>query len=242
MTSLGRHAAAIAALPGDIASLTAWLQERFIHEAWADQYGVDVGEDPDTVHVRGVEDLLDLAGDGAKVPTMCRGYSVLLAAMLRLHGVPAQARCGFATYFQPGWYESHWTVRYGDGRWADPQLDDLQRDFLGITFDPLDLPAGAFLTGRQAWRLVREGGADAEAFGHSAEQKGEWFVAGDVLKDRVAEQGVAALPWDAWDPMPGPGDEIDLALFDDYAAGRRPVSVPARVSNKRRGRFEDLCG
>ncbi|SNY44612.1 hypothetical protein [Paractinoplanes atraurantiacus] len=223
-----------------VAEITRFLQEHYIHEAWADQYGVDVGPDPDSLHVRRPGDLLALAKPGEKVATMCQGYSEMLASLLRERGIEAQARCGFATYFQKGWYEDHWIVEYGDGKWADAQIDDLQRGVLGIDFDTLDLPPGAFVTGPEAWQLVRAGKADPDTFGHDEEFKGDWFVAGDVLKDLVARQGVATLPWDAWDPMPGPGEEIDVDLFDGLAAGTRVASVPAKVLNKRRGRFEDL--
>jgi hypothetical protein len=254
MTSLGRHTAAVAALPGDLASLTRVVQGLFIHERWASKYGVDVGDDPDTVHLRRVEDLLDAVGDrpldeprepAQRVPTMCRGLSVLLVAMLRAHGVEARARSGFATYFIDGWFEDHWVVEYRSGdqwRRADPQLDALQREALGITFDPLDLPAGSFVPGGDAWRLIRDGRADPSCFGLSnTGMAGEWFVAGEVVLDLAARQGVEALPWDAWDPMPGPDDVVDVALFDAYAAGTAtPPPVPARVLNTRRRRLEDL--
>ncbi|MCA2211786.1 transglutaminase-like domain-containing protein [Wangella sp. NEAU-J3] len=32
----------------------------------------------------------------------CRHFAVLACALLRHRGIPARARCGFATYFQPG--------------------------------------------------------------------------------------------------------------------------------------------
>ncbi|MEU8816856.1 hypothetical protein [Actinoplanes sp. NPDC048796] len=223
-----------------VAEITRFLQDHYIHEAWADAYGVDVGPDPDSIHVRRPGDLLALARPGEKVATMCQGYSEMLALRLRERGIPAQARCGYATYFQKGWYESHWVVEYGDGRWADAQIDDLQRGALGIDFDTLDLPPGAFLTAPEAWQLVRRGDADPDTFGHDAEWKGDWFIAGDVPKDLVTRQGVATLPWDEWDPMPGRDEEIDVALFDALAAGTRVAAVPTKVFNQRRGRFEDL--
>jgi len=66
----------------------------------------------------------------------CRDFSTLLTAMLRHKGVPARARCGFATYFAPNHYEDHWVCQYwksGDDRWVivDAQLDSLQRGVLG---------------------------------------------------------------------------------------------------------------
>ncbi|GAA0498003.1 hypothetical protein Ade02nite_53480 [Paractinoplanes deccanensis] len=230
------------------------MQGLFLHERWAQRYGVEHSpEELEAVHLRRAEDLLDAAlqRDGrpldvarepaGRLPAMCRNLSVVLVAMLRAHGIEARARAGFATYFIPGWYEDHWVVELGDGRWVDPQIDDVQRAALGITFDPLDMPAGAFVPGPDAWRLLR-GGADPASFGLSGSGlAGEWFVAGDVLYDLAAVGGVETLPWDTWDPMPGPDDEVDVALFDAYAEGRAaPPPVPAKVLNTRRGRVEEL--
>lgn len=92
----------------------------------------------------------------------CRDYSTFLNAILRYQGVPARARCGFATYFQPDHYEDHWVCEYWHDqqeRWVmvDAQLDPLQREKLGIAFDTFDLPQGQFLFGGEAWQLYREG-------------------------------------------------------------------------------------
>ncbi len=98
-----------------------------------------------------------------------RDFSVLLTAVLRTKGIPAQARCGFSTYFNP-MFEDHWVVECWEDdndRWrmVDPQLDDFQREELNIDFDSDDMPAGQFLTGAQAWRLVRAQKEDPEDFG-----------------------------------------------------------------------------
>jgi hypothetical protein len=253
MTDLGHHAGAVAGLPGDLASIVSVVQGLFIHEAWADRYGVKV-DDPDTAQLRRTVDLLDAAGgrplgearDPAdRVPTMCRSFSVATVAMLRAYGIDARARAGFATYFLPGFHEDHWIVELRDGdRWrrADPQIDELQREALKLDFDPLDIPDGGFLTGSEAWQLIRSGQADPDSFGFSGDPdlRGQWFVAGSVILDRGALAGVETLPWDAWGPMPGPGEEVDVALFDRIAAGEQPVDPPVEVVNQRRGTREKL--
>jgi hypothetical protein len=61
-----------------------------------------------------------------------------------------------------------------------------------------------------------------------------------VVLDRTALAGVEALPWDAWDPMPGPDDEVDVALVDRITAGAEPVMIPAEVFNTRRRARERL--
>lgn len=254
MTGLGRHAEAVAQLPGDLASLVATVQGLFLHEGWASRYAVEVA-DPETAHLRRTEDLLDAAGErplgearapAARVATMCRSFTVVTVAMLRAHGVEARARAGFAAYFVPGFFEDHWVVELRDGdRWrlADPQIDALQRDALRLGFDPLDVPRDQFLPGPDAWRLIRNGQADPDSFGLSGRDdlRGEWFVAGSVFLDRAAVDGVEVLPWDSWDPMPGPGDPVDVALIDRVAAGDEPVTVPAKVLNYRRGAVEPLA-
>src|SRR4051812_41209619 len=55
----------------------------------------------------------------ARVVGTCRHFAVLTCALLRHRGVPARARCGFATYFQPGQGLDHWIIEYwDDSRWV----------------------------------------------------------------------------------------------------------------------------
>ena len=245
MTALGRHDEAVAALPADVATIVRTVQGLLIHEGWAGSYGVKL-DDPQTVHLRPAAALLDAAGDrplsearepGDRVPTMCRSFTVVTVAMLRAHGFEARSRAGFGAYFTPGRYDDHWVVEVG-GRLVDAQIDALQAEALKIDFDPLDVPRDRFLPGPDAWRLVRDGKADPELFGHPpANMAGLWFIAGNVVRDRA---GVEALPWDVWEPMPGPDDPVDVARFDRIADGRDPVEVPDKVFNERRGRVEPL--
>ncbi len=252
MTGLGRHADAVEQLPGDLASIVTTVQGLLLHEGWAAHYGVPPG-DPASVHLRRTEELLDAAGDrplgqarrpADRVVTMCRSFTVVTVAMLRAHGVEARARSGFAAYFEPGFWADHWVVELRDGdRWrtADPQIDALQRADLKLDFDPLDVPPGRFLAGPDAWRRIRTEGADPHSFGFSPSKlSGEWFVAGAVVRDLAAVDGVETLPWDVWDPMPGPDDPVDVARFDRIAAGEEPLTVPDEVLNIRRGAVEPL--
>ena len=51
----------------------------------------------------------------------CRHFAVLACALLRHRGIAARARCGFATYFQPGRSVDHWITEYWqerDQRWV----------------------------------------------------------------------------------------------------------------------------
>ena len=49
-----------------------------------------------------------------RVVGTCRHFAVLSCALLRYRGIPARARCGFATYFQKGQGLDHWVTEYWD--------------------------------------------------------------------------------------------------------------------------------
>jgi hypothetical protein len=255
MTGLGSHTGAALELPGDFRGIARVLQGLFLHESWAGHYGVKF-TDTGTVHLRQASAMLDavLAKNGAplgtareprdRVPTNCRGFTTAAVALLRAHGVPARARCGFGMYFNEGWGEDHWVVEYHeDGRWkrGDAQLDEAQVAALGITWDVADLPEGQFRTGAEAWRRVRAGSDQEIKYGLSPlGEHGEYWIAGNLMRDAAALDGVETLPWDCWDPMPAADEPIDYAYFDRLAAGDERVSVPGEVYNLLHRRAEPL--
>jgi hypothetical protein len=256
MTALGSWAERTAELPGNFGGIAEALHGLCIHEFMIGMYGVDK-MDKETVHLRRASDLLDtiLARDprplgvarepAERLATNCRGFTVLATAFLRAHGVPARARCGFGAYFGPGFFVDHWVVEYyEDGRWkrGDAQIDALQRETFHIDLDLSDLPPGAFLTGGEAWELFRRGEADPNRFGlQSADEAGDWWIAGNLVRDIAAMDDVEALPWDCWEPMPEPEESFDYALFDRMAAGQVPVNVPPTVWNAVRKREEPFA-
>jgi hypothetical protein len=245
MTKLGKP---VPNLPGDFAGIASVLHGLCIHEFLIGMYGVDK-VDTSTVHIRRAEDLLDTIVardprplDVAREPadrmaTNCRGFTVLAVAMLRAQGVPARARCGFGGYFTPGFWEDHWVVEYfEDGRWkrGDAQIDDVLRPEFKIDFDVTDLPPGKFLTGGEAWELFRRGSADPSTFGLSSHQAGDWWIAGNLVRDLAAMDNVESLPWDCWDPMPKPDSPFEPSLFDHLET----TTVPDTVYNAVRDRVE----
>ena len=153
MTSLGEQAPLVKALPGDPGVLAAALHGLVIHEHMTGGYGVTLAEaDRWTVHVRPAADLLaeivardprpldQARSPEGRVPGNCRHFTVLEAAMLRAHGTPARARCGFGGYFGTGWFEDHWVTEYWDSgqqRWRliDAQIDDVQQGWFHTEFD-----------------------------------------------------------------------------------------------------------
>ncbi len=235
MTSAGEHAAMLKALPDDLPGLCRVVQNNLLHVHWAKHYGVTVTPEREgEVQVRRAASMLAyLAAQDDRLLTVerpvekrmlgnCRDFSVLLCTLLRHQGVPARARCGFGTYFTPGWYEDHWICEVWDadeGRWVmvDPQLDALQIEALGITFDPCDLPEGSFIPAGKGWQLCRAGQADPSRFG-IFDIHGLWFVQGNLLRDLAALNRVELLPWDSWGLADREPDEDDLALLDRVAA------------------------
>lgn len=142
------------------------------------------------------------------------------------HGVAARARCGFATYFRPG-YEDHWVAEVHDpaaGRWrrVDPQIDAFQAETLSVDFDPTDLPPGRFVTGGEAWRLCRSGQADPGQFG-IFHLRGLDFIRGNVVRDFLALNRIEVLPWDPWGMMAREGE-------DDGPAARAEIDGLAELT------------
>ena len=248
MTSAGRHAALLEDLPCNVASLTAIVQGVTIHEFMAPAYGVSIPKERRAEsHIRRVEQMLDriLTLDArplaqARPPErrlvgVCHHFALLLVAMLRAAGVPAQARCGFGNYFHAGYCEDHWVCEYWHaerGRWllADPQFDELWRRNLKITHDVLNVPRDRFLVAADAWRKCRAGEADAATFGIvRGNLRGLWFVAGNLVRDVAALANMEMLPWDVWGAMPSPGEPISaeqLAFFDSLAEFASRTDVP----------------
>lgn len=275
MTSPGKYESLFEGLPADVAGAARVVQGLLIHEFLGDQYGVTLSDaDRETVHLRAVEDILAavVAADDApldrprpparRIASNCRGITVLGVAMLRAGGVPARARCGFGNYFgNPDFYEDHWVIEWHDaaaGRWrlADAQLDETLRELFRIPFDTTDVPRDRFVVAGDAWTRYRAGEADPSRYGLSGiNEAGDWWIAGNLMRDAAALDGVEVLPWDCWGAMPEPGEPVDVALFDRLAElTREPsagelgaflrdderVRMPPQVRNHLRQRLEPL--
>jgi hypothetical protein len=201
--------------PGEVARL---LHGLVLHEAWASMYGVEISADRrEELQLRPAADMLarvrqldprplrEARPPERRLVGICRDFAVLACAMLRHAGVPARARCGFGTYFEPDRFIDHWVVEQWDAageRWVrvDAQLDDGQRRALALDFDPADVPPDRFLSGGEAWRRCRAGLADPAQFGIDR-WWGAWFVRNNVVRDLAALNKVELLPWDCWGLM-----------------------------------------
>lgn len=205
------HEPALENLPSKAAEICRLVHDLVIQPTDAKGLGVPDERFAETRlrHVYGLIDAL-LALDPApltvardpdrRVIGTCRHFAVLSCALLRYRRIAARARCGFATYFQPGQGVDHWITEYRhDGRWV--RIDS---EILGgsLVAKPEDLAAGEFLTGGEAWTAFREGHIDAAHFGvHGTENWGPAEIRGNAIKDLAALNKVEMLPWDEWGRM-----------------------------------------
>jgi acyl-CoA-binding protein len=138
---------------------------------------------------------------GARFLGNCRHFSTFTVALLRRAGIPSRARCGFGNYFERGKWIDHWIVEHWNGdRWVelDAQIDELQRNALGLAADPSDFPPGEFfLSAGVAWQRCQAGREDGDRFG-ILDMWGKWFIKGNIARDLASLNKVEMLPWDGW--------------------------------------------
>lgn len=175
-----------------------------------------------------------------RVVGTCRHFAVLSCALLRHRGIAARARCGFATYFQPGQGVDHWITEYWDDsstRWVRVDSEILGQSVLP---HPHDLRPGEFLSGGEAWSAYRRGEIDASRFGvHGTQNWGPAEISGNAVRDLAALNKVETLPWDEWGRMTDAyagktGADYD-ALLDELAsvcAADDPAAVSALYSHE----------
>jgi len=240
-TSPGRHADLFDSLPNDVGALLSIVQGLALHEFVAPSfYGVTISDErKNESHIREPERMLDrlLELDDrmlnvARPPErrlvgVCRHFVVLLLTMLRAKHIPARCRCGFGSYFNPGFFEDHVVCEYwnaAEQRWVlvDPQFDEVWRNGLKIEHDILDVPRDRFLIAADAWARCRTGGSDAARFGiFKGNLRGLWFIAANLVHEVAALNKIEMLRWDVWGAMPHPDTSPktdDLAFFDHLAA------------------------
>lgn len=237
MTDPGDSASLLRAIPADSAAIARTLHGLLLHEHMTNFYGVTLTDERrQEVQTRAVEDIVGLIQShdsrplteprslGDRVIGNCRDFTTLSVAILRQHGIPARARCGFAAYFVPNMFIDHWVAEYWNGaesRWIrfDAQIDAVQRGMFTIDFDLFDVPHDRFLIAADAWNRCRNGELDPAAFA-MLDMSGLWFVAGNLVRDAAALNNMEMLPWDCWGAIPQPNEtltEEQLAFFDHLA-------------------------
>jgi hypothetical protein len=222
ITDPGSYAYLYEGLPHDAPGLAGVVQGVLVSADALPGYGLPPFNDGDPaqqpragLNIRRVEDMLaairrldnrPLAArrDPAKrLVVCCRQFAVLLCSLLRDRGIPARARGGFETFFSAERHHDHWICEYWHAeqcRWVqvDAEMEEALRREWGVKFDPLDLPAGTFMTGGEAWRLFREGKLRSDQCGVMGDEwvGGFGFILGEVVLDLMALNKCELLPWD----------------------------------------------
>lgn len=168
---------------------------------------------------------------GQRIVGCCRDFTVLFLAIARHHGVPARARVGFATYFEPGWLIDHmiaevWDTAEPGWRLVDPELPDGHVDHADdAVIDPLHVPPDRFVTGPLAWQACRAGAVDAERCvvdpGLQIPMTRGWpYVRHNLIHDLASLAKNEMLLWDAWGlaEIEGEPTPAQLSLLDELAA------------------------
>lgn len=158
---------------------------------------------------------------GDRVVGTCRHFAVLATAFLRAFGVAVRARCGFAAYFDPPRKVDHWVTEYWSDEartWIRVDVEHLDSE---VVESPHDLRPGEFLSGGEAWQVVRaDEDEDAMAFGVAGTDNwGPGEIRGNAIRDLAALNKVEMLPWDEWGPMEDSyqgrtGDDFDRVIDD----------------------------
>ncbi len=250
VTEVGTAATALDALPSDLATLRAVSRQLVFHyEGGGDFVANGIAADRiveiDTRYADAMFSLLEqLGGPISPEPRLknqrligcCRDYAVMFVAMARHKGIPARIRVGFATYFDPGWFNDHVIAEVWDDpqqRWrlVEPEIDDDHvAEVDGSTFDPLDVPNDKFVTGPRAWLMARHGDQDAERFVvapdlHIPDTRGFCYLRHNLIHDLAALNKTEMLLWDEWGLMDtdDPLNPQHLETLDELALA---TSVP----------------
>lgn len=232
-------------IPSDPAQLARIARDVMIHRIEGDLF--DHAHPTDRLHEdaesRYIDDILRIVVErsdasltarrepGDRFVGTCRDFTLLHVSLLRHAGVPARSRSGFADYFGSNeFHHDHMVTEY----WAEERgwlLADAQLADPAITvnwpvdFDPMDVPRSRFLVAGEAWRAIRDEGADEKAFGLHPPAEGpffgERFVAGNIRLDLAALNKVETLLWDVWgedEGEPGtPLSQTSQAFYDQVA-------------------------
>jgi hypothetical protein len=203
-------------IPRDIKAIVSIVQNIFLHQHWANAYGLELDEErTKEPWLRSFEEKLNFLNKLGynhvsepkplenKMIAICRDFSVTATALCREVGIPARARCGFASYFEKGKYVDHWVLEYWDearAQWVmvDAQLDEFQQKELDITFDPLNVGEEYFITAPKAWLMCREGRHNPELFG-IFKWWGYDYLRCNLILDANSLLKVPMQPWDGWD-------------------------------------------
>lgn len=226
-TDSGSYASLLAMLPTDPTELLATINNVVMHVWKVRKHHPEwLGERPHDVYTRRIASILarihSLDSSALTEPRPeenraivdCRSFALLLCAILRERGIPARARCGFATYLEETHYQDHWVCEHwsdAEGRWlrTDP---DLQKQ---------DVSPAEFYTGNEAWQYCRDTPDNAKKFGYGPGVTGLWAVRYELIRDFAALNGFISVSGDSWKlahTKPSPVMNTEFELLDSLAA------------------------
>ncbi|GAA2543447.1 transglutaminase-like domain-containing protein [Winogradskya consettensis] len=223
--------ALLAELPSDVPSLAAAIRNLVVHYraseiAFSDERLREIDSrwvDRLLAHdqERFPGSLLAPRPEQDRIAGCCRDFTLLSVAALRVHGVPARSRVGFADYLEPGFHSDHVITEWWDGtRWhaVDVEFDPEW----GMPVDPLDVPLGpgGLRPASQVWTAYRRGDIDVNKCGVGGAEnplRGAWFVRNYVLNEIAHRYGDELLLWDTFGVQSLELDG-DLTLIDEVAA------------------------
>jgi hypothetical protein len=143
----------------------------------------------------------------------CRHFSLLLCSVLRERGIPARARCGFATYLEETHWMDHWVCEYWDDKEGGWVMEDADLKLHAV-------PSNQFYTGIHAWEMSRKTPSMARQFGYGKEEpeRGAWVARSNLVRDFAALNGFASISGDSWELGDKTDDQLvaaDFQLLDE---------------------------
>lgn len=224
----GRHHDLLAALPADVAAISAVVRNLTVHyRASGIAFPADRLAEIDTRWVSRMLDLDQDRFDGAPLDAprpeaerlvgCCRDAALLTVAALRAHGIPARTRVGFAGYLAPDYHVDHVIAEYHDGsRWigTDPGVDVAE-----VRLDPAGLHTAA-----QTWQAMRRGEIDPAAYGVGPGQEigGPWMILHYLTLELAHRRGDELLLWDIF------GEGIPFA---EHEWAELPAELPPDLTH-----------
>jgi hypothetical protein len=203
MTDPGSATLLLEGLPATSAAICQAIQGVLIHWEWMKSHGLPEPKADLSIHkllplsrqLRHIakldpKPLIIQRPAHRRLPGTCRDYALMLCGLLRHQQIPARVRCGFADYFTCKSWIDHWLCEYWSckqGGWCrcDAQIDEVQRQRLGIDFDTSDVPPTKFIAAGDALNLCRIGQNNPDSFGGEG-TKGLLYIRVNVLRDHYA--------------------------------------------------------
>jgi hypothetical protein len=191
--------------PDNIEKIVKIVQGLVIHRDHVKNYGIKISKKRfEEVDIKTVSEMIDyilkldknpltvLRKPNKRIIGICKHFAMFLCSILRYKGIPARTRCGFATYFQKGFFDDHWICEYwnkNEKRWiyVDCQVDEKQKKEFGLEksfVNLFDLKKGEFIDSGSLWIMYRKKEINPKTCGFSTfNEKGEWYIRGNLLRD-----------------------------------------------------------